>query len=142
MQLSTTLPRVVAISIATVFVVTTIGIVLFFWTCSGCEPSLRSWLSALFVSSGIVLAASGWIVGVVGFVRMVKNLFIMAAHVNESFRSANWTYRINRFNLIYAPRYLTEKGLLSRKGVFKGFVMFLLGVSMCVPLILMMGFVS
>lgn len=77
---------------------------------------------------------------VVGLVRAAKNMFIMAAQVNNSFQSANWTYRFNRFNLVYAPRYLNEKGLVARKKIFLALLTFFLGVAMWVPLMLIQGF--
>ena len=90
--------------------------------------------------NAIVLAVPGWIVMVVGLVRVLKNMFVMAAHVNDSFESASWMYRFNRFNLVYAPRYLDEKGLAARKKIFMGMLMFFLGAAMWVPLMLIQEF--
>lgn len=139
-ELNTSLPRVIIISIATVFAVTTAGFAVFLFTCSSCELSVGNWLLAFFAGNAIVLAVPGWIVMVVGLVRAAKNMFIMAAQVNNSFQSANWTYRFNRFNLVYAPRYLNEKGLVARKKIFLALLTFFLGVAMWVPLMLIQGF--
>ena len=141
-QLNTTLPRVIVISVATVSAVTSLGGAVFLWTCSSCDASFKDWFLAFFLGNAIVIAVPGWIVGVIGLVQIVKNMFVMTAHVNDSFQSANWTYRFNRFTLIYAPRYLTEKGLLARKKTFRGFLLFCLGAAMWVPLILVQGFGS
>ena len=76
----------------------------------------------------------------IGVVQTVKNMFVMTAHVNDSFQDANWIYRFNRFNFVYAPRYLTETGLVACKKIFKGFLTFFLGVAFWVPMILMQEF--
>ncbi len=85
-----------------------------------------------------MLAIPGWIIMAIGFVQILKNMFVMTSHVNDSFQSAGWTYRFNRFNLIYAPHYLMEKGLAARKKVFKGFLTCLLGAALWVPMILLL----
>jgi hypothetical protein len=139
-ELNTSLPRVVAISIATVFVVTTTGFAVFLLTCPSCELSFGNWLLVFVTGNAIVLAVPGWIVMAVGIVRAIKNMFVMAAQVNESFEGANWTYRFNRFNLVYAPRYLNEKGLAARKKIFMGMLMFFLGAAMWIPLMLIQEF--
>ena len=97
---------------------------------------------AFLAGNAIVLAVPGWIVMAVGMVRALKNMFVMAANVNDSFQTANWMYRFNRFNLIYAPRYLDEKGFGARRSVFRGFLTFLLGAAMWVPLMLIVEFSS
>ncbi len=127
-------------SIATAFVVTTSGFAVFLFTCAICELSFGNWLLVFLAGNAFALAVPGWIVAVVGLVRVLKNMFVMAAQVNDSFRSANWMYRFNRFNLVYAPRYLNEKGLAARKKVFMGLLMFFLGVAMWVPLMLIQEF--
>lgn len=88
----------------------------------------------------IVMAAVGWIVGVFGLVRVVKNSFVMIAHVTDSFQDANWSLRFNRFNLIYCPKYLTSKGLDARNEVFKSFGLFMLGMVLWLPLFLVQEF--
>lgn len=92
------------------------------------------------ISNAIVLAVPGWIVMIVGVVRTVTNMFVMAGQVNDSFQSASWMYRLNRFNLVYAPRYLNEKGLIARKKILKGTLIFILGAAMWIPLILVQEF--
>jgi hypothetical protein len=139
-QLNTTLPRVIVIAIATVFVLTVLGTTVLLWSCSNCDASLVDWVGIFFAGIAIVLAVPGWIIMAVGLVQTVKNMFVMTAHVNDSFQDANWTYRFNRFNLVCAPRYLTEKGLVARKKTFKGFLTFFLGLAFWVPLILMQEF--
>ena len=90
--------------------------------------------------NAIVLAVPGWIVMVVGIVRAIKNMFVMATQVNESFEGANWMYRFNRFNLVYAPRYLNKRGLAARKKIFMGMLIFFLGTAMWIPLMLIQEF--
>jgi hypothetical protein len=140
MQFNTTLPRVFIIAIVTVFVVTILGGAAFLWSCSSCEPSLIDWVAVFFAGVAVVLAVPGWIIAVVGIVQAGVNMFVMAARVNYAFQDAHWTYRLNRFNLIYAPRYLTEQGLVARKKIFRGFLLFFLGVALWVPLILVQEF--
>jgi hypothetical protein len=140
MQFNTTLPRVFVIAIVTVFVVTILGGAAFLWSCSSCEASLIDWVPVFFVGIAIVLAVPGWIIAVVGIVLAGVNMFVMAARVNDAFQDAHWTYRFNRFNLIYAPRYLTEQGLIARKKIFKGILIFFLGAALWVPLILVQEF--
>jgi hypothetical protein len=135
-ELNTSLPRVIAISIPTVFVVTTAGLAAFLVTCPSCELSLRNWLIVFFAANAIVLAVPGWIVTVFGLGRIMKNMFMMAVNVNDNFQDAHWTYHFNRLNLVFAPRYLNEYGLVARTKLFRGLLTFLLGIGMWVPLIL------
>jgi len=133
MHLNTSLPHVIAISIGTVIALTTAGFVVFLFTCSSCELSFGKWLLAFLAGNAIVLAFPGWIVMVVGLVRIARNMFVMAAQVNDSFHSANWTYSFNRFNLVFAPRYLNDKGLTARKKLFMGLLTFFIGAAMLAP---------
>ena len=95
---------------------------------------------AFFAANPIVLAVPGWIVMMFGLVRVLKRMFVMAAQVNDSFQSASWMYRLNRFNLVYAPRYLNDKGLAARKRIFMGMLTFFLGIALWVPLIVIQEF--
>lgn len=140
MELNTSLPRVIAISVATVFALTTIGFAVFFFTCSSCNLSIGDWLLAFVAGNAIVLAVPGWIIMAIGFVRALINMFVMAGQVNDSFESAGWIYRFNRFNLVYAPRYLNSNGLAARRKIFFGMLTFFLGAAMWIPLILIMEF--
>jgi len=136
-ELNTSPLRVIGISIATVFAVTTAGFAVFLLTCPSCELSLGNWLIVFFAANAIVLAVPGWIVMVVGLWRVMKNMFMMATQVNDAFQDAHWTYHFNRFNLVFAPRYLNEAGLVARTKLFRGLLTFLLGIGMWVPLILL-----
>ncbi len=110
---------------------------MFLLTCPSCELSLGNWLLVFLAANAIVLAVPGWIVMVVGLWRVMKNMFMMATQVNDTFQGAHWTYRFNRFNLVFAPRYLNEAGLVTRRKLFRGLLTFLLGIGMWVPLILL-----
>ena len=136
LQLGTTIPRLIVIGVATAIVVTTIGFAAFLWSCSSCSASLTDWILIQYTGIAIVAAVLGWVFMVSGFVEMIKNMLAMTGHVNDTFQDASWVYRFNRFNLVYAPRYLTEEGLLARKESFRGLRRFILGGVLWIPALL------
>ena len=137
--MSTSPIRAFAILIIVAFTASILGTI-FFWVSGADVESLFSiWVAIFFLSVAVPISFVGFLVSFVGGIAMFYHLFAMLAYVDEDWAQESWVIRFNPFHVIYLPHHLTEPGLIARRKVFRGLLLFFGGMLLSLPAIWFTG---
>jgi hypothetical protein len=133
---NTTPVRVLTISVLTVLIAVSGGLIFLYANCVDCEFSPRIFLTMAAGGVSLLLFVVGLGLSFVGLIRLLVYTLKAGANPNDMISEAPYWVRWNRNNLLFCPKYLNEHGLDARRKAFNGLLLFATGVALAIPAIL------
>jgi len=101
---------------------------------------MEVWLPLFFIAFSVPITAIGFVLAVLGLGWLLANAIGLLGQVQPSSGTFHWRLGFNPFNAIFLPEHLTDRGLIARQRILRGTLIFLAGMLLAVPAIMVTEF--